>query len=316
MRPESGGFVSGEVAMRDNGLNAASYVAIADLDPDAADAMLTILRQAQVAAYTEPCPPVPGLCLEIRFPSVPCDRLYVDASAQERARTLLGDNLPKLRDDGPDSQAGSGVEASPSDRTSPDDRESGGAGDAVTEAAGDSGGEAGGDSDPADHPEPDPDRSRMATFDEERAWADIVAGYDRDLAGGDRPWPALEDVDESLAQPTELAGTDDPGDDRSSSGARDDHAAEGSRGSGGRPPSEERYVPPPPPPLPPLDSVTKVAWLALFGGPAVLLVATVADIYVPAWFALLGVVAFIGGFLALVLRMKGGPPDDDDGAIV
>ncbi len=79
---------------------------------------------------------------------------------------------------------------------------------------------------------------------------------------------------------------------------------------------EERYVPPPPPPLPQLDNVTKLAWLALGGGPALLLVAAVAGLAVPAWLAFLAVLGFVGGFLVLVVRMKGGPPDDEDGAIV
>jgi len=82
---------------------------------------------------------------------------------------------------------------------------------------------------------------------------------------------------------------------------------------GGAQPDDERYVPPPPPPLPRLDPVAKGAWVALCGGPAYLLVATLAGWQLPAWAALLAVIAFIGGFTVVVLRMNDGPPGDDGG---
>jgi hypothetical protein len=37
---------------------------------------------------------------------------------------------------------------------------------------------------------------------------------------------------------------------------------------------------------------------------------------VPSWAAFVAVAAFIGGFVALVLRMGDEPPEDDDGAVV
>lgn len=67
--------------MRGNGLTAASYVAIADLDAGSADAALATLRDAGIAAYVASLPPVaPGAAL---------DRLHVDASAEARARALV-----------------------------------------------------------------------------------------------------------------------------------------------------------------------------------------------------------------------------------
>jgi hypothetical protein len=82
---------------------------------------------------------------------------------------------------------------------------------------------------------------------------------------------------------------------------------------------DEHYVPPPPPPLPHLDPVAKGAWTALFGGPAYLLVASVAGWVVPGWAALGSVAAFIGGFTVVVLRLSDGPADDegpDNGAVL
>jgi hypothetical protein len=82
---------------------------------------------------------------------------------------------------------------------------------------------------------------------------------------------------------------------------------------------EEDFVPPVPPPLPALDPVAKGAWAALFGGPAYLLVATMAGWAVPGWAAFLAVAAFVAGFATLVIRMSDRPPRDsgpDDGAVL
>jgi hypothetical protein len=87
------------------------------------------------------------------------------------------------------------------------------------------------------------------------------------------------------------------------------------------PPAEDddHFVPPVPPPLPKLDSLTKGAWVALFGGPAYLLIAVMLDWQVPGWAAFCAVAAFIGGFATLVVHMGERPPRDsgpDDGAVV
>ena len=82
---------------------------------------------------------------------------------------------------------------------------------------------------------------------------------------------------------------------------------------------EEDFVPPVPPPLPALDPVAKGAWVALFGGPAYLLIATMAGWAVPGWAAFLAVAAFVAGFATLVIRMGDRPPRDsgpDDGAVL
>ncbi len=74
-----------------------------------------------------------------------------------------------------------------------------------------------------------------------------------------------------------------------------------------------------PPPLPSLDPVAKGAWVGLFGGPAYLLIATMAGWAVPGWAAFLAVAAFVAGFATLVIRMGDRPPRDsgpDDGAVL
>jgi len=82
---------------------------------------------------------------------------------------------------------------------------------------------------------------------------------------------------------------------------------------------DDHFVPPVPPPLPRLDPVTKGAWVALFGGPAYLLIAVMVNWQVPGWAAFCAVAAFIGGFATLVVHMGERPPRDsgpDDGAVV
>jgi hypothetical protein len=82
---------------------------------------------------------------------------------------------------------------------------------------------------------------------------------------------------------------------------------------------DEHFVPPPPPPLPHLDSVAKGAWTALFGGPAYLLFTTVMGWEVPGWAALLAVMAFVGGFATVVLRLSDEPSrgsGPDNGAVL
>ncbi|MET9020275.1 hypothetical protein ABZV93_09860 [Actinopolymorpha sp. NPDC004070] len=316
--------------MRDNGLSAPSYVAIADLAPEVADTMLAILAGAEVAAYADPCPPVAEPCREIRLPLTPCDRLYVDEGAQDRAKALLGEQLTRIREG----------EGAPSP-CAPDD---GPLADAAPSGTG-----AGDD----DHRS---DAARMATFDEDRLWAEIVAGYDRILQDAVPRWPAIEDVepeppgrdgsadehgeaddrsagDRSSGEDRRRTGRDEPAvDEKTDSKKADSRRADSDPARDGsweesapaprRPapsasnPPEERFVPPPPPPLPRLDPVTKAAWAAMLGGPALLLLTVFVGGYLPSWTVAFGVLAFFGGFLTLVVRMKGGPPDDDDGAIV
>ena len=84
-------------------------------------------------------------------------------------------------------------------------------------------------------------------------------------------------------------------------------------------PADEHYVPPVPPPLPRLQPVTKLAWIALFGGPLYLLISTAIGSAIPGVYAFLAVAAFVGGFVVIVLRMDNGRPPDsgpDDGAVV
>jgi hypothetical protein len=83
--------------------------------------------------------------------------------------------------------------------------------------------------------------------------------------------------------------------------------------------ADGRYIPPPLPPGPNLDPVAKGAWLALFGGPGYLLLATVLNWQIAGWSALTAVIAFVAGFVVLVVKLGNGPSKrdgPDQGAVV
>ncbi|MEV5409202.1 hypothetical protein AB0K60_10255 [Thermopolyspora sp. NPDC052614] len=142
--------------------------------------------------------------------------------------------------------------------------------------------------------------------DEDEVWRQIVASFNEpaEVSSAGQPWPDRENVPERPA-------------DRRRSEADDPVEEDGEERSPAV--EEEHYVPPPPPPLPKLDLGTKIAWFALFGGPAYLLLAAVFGWPMDGWILFAAVAAFIGGFVALVVRMGDGPPKDsgwDDGAVI
>ncbi|GAA5074255.1 hypothetical protein HNP84_009478 [Thermocatellispora tengchongensis] len=186
--------------------------------------------------------------------------------------------------------------------------------------------------------------------DEDEVWRQIVASFNEPAettASGDQPWPDSENLPAEPARRVVKRPDDDAqappfGDDAQAPPFGDDGRGvrDGRDGRDGRdaPPEDDdafagderardaeaaddddHYVPPPPPPLPKADTSTKIAWLALFGGPAYLLLAALLDWHMQGWALFAAVAAFIGGFVALVVRMGDGPPNDsgwDDGAVV
>jgi hypothetical protein len=139
--------------------------------------------------------------------------------------------------------------------------------------------------------------------DEDEVWRQIVASYNEpaEETSADQPWPERENVPEEPAAPS----ADPPEEARETRHAPSE--------------DDDHYVPPPPPPLPKADAGTRIAWLALFGGPAYLLLAALLSWPMRGWILFAAVAAFIGGFVALVVRMGDKPPKDsgwDDGAVI
>ncbi|WP_240801806.1 hypothetical protein [Streptomyces sp. A1136] len=168
-------------------------------------------------------------------------------------------------------------------------------------------------------------------LDEEAAWAAIVAGYGQEPPDppGSRPFRPIENLmlPEEDVQPEPrpekpLGGsvvfapgvslTPAPG-----PGPRDHTPAE-SRDDDGDGDGGDHFVPPEPE-LPPADTTAKFAWLAVVGGPVLLLLAVLLQWEMTWWLTTLGIGGFLGGFATLVARMAHDDDDEDDpgrGAVV
>ncbi|HEY2078074.1 MAG TPA: hypothetical protein VGH53_17210 [Streptosporangiaceae bacterium] len=159
---------------------------------------------------------------------------------------------------------------------------------------------------------------------DEAAWRDLIARFDgpADLEKDEHPWPSIEDLP-GTALATPSAAEQTPGDSTDPLTAADRadgvlHTADPRNYS---PPEEEdeRYVPVPLPPPAKLDSMAKAAWVAVIGGPAYLLIAGLfLNLTVSPFAAFIAVAAFIGGFVALIVKAgdRSRRDDDDDGAVL
>ena len=184
----------------------------------------------------------------------------------------------------------------------------------------------------SDRGEREPD-DQGARFDEDAAWAAIVAGYGEEPPDppGAKPFKSVEDLalleaetnEPEEAEPEEkrpaapLGGsvTFAPG-----VGPRDYSPPEPAEHDMAEDDDEEgHFVPPEPPPLPEADTTTKFAWLAVLGGPILLLLAVLLGWEMTWWLTTVGIGGVLGGFATLVMRQRRGDEDDDDpgrGAVV
>lgn len=192
-------------------------------------------------------------------------------------------------------------------------------------------------------------------FDEDAAWAAIVAGYGDEPPDppGSKPFKSIEDLAllESDTNGGASGGTDeDRRHEKGENGTKAKQADEPTEDRGDKPakplgssvsfapgvgprdysapePSEDdfdaddegHFVPPEPPPLPAADATAKFAWLGVIGGPVLLLLAVLLGWDMTWWLATLGIGGFLGGFATLVMRMRTDDEDDDDpgrGAVV
>ncbi|MEV7420841.1 hypothetical protein [Streptomyces sp. NPDC089919] len=155
-------------------------------------------------------------------------------------------------------------------------------------------------------------------LDEDAAWAAIVAGYGEEPADppGSRPFKPIEDL--LLPEPEEPPADPAPPKPALGSsvvfapgvgvGPRDHQLAEPSDDDGD---DDEGHFVPPDPGLPEADTTAKFAWLAVVGGPVLLLLAVLLQWDMTWWLTTLGVGGFLGGFATLIARMQSG---DDDGS--
>lgn len=273
---------------RDNGLPGSEWRRLTDLAPPLADHVLEILRDEGIAAYAAPTTGSTGAYLETQAHDRPRDEVFVGLNELDRARDLLDGVLPQLQaeldDDGTTRERGSDV------------------------------------------------ASRVSTDDD--VWAGIIAAYSAPAADPVGRWSATEDAPADTAvEDAPAPEVDAPADDTAPTTPR--RAATGFEGiraevdaereqreaaAAAVPPADDphdHYVPPPPPPIPEGDTVTRLAWAGVIGGPLWIILATIVGWGAGGLSGLLAVLAFVGGFITLVARMGDDRPDDeDDGAVV
>jgi hypothetical protein len=149
---------------------------------------------------------------------------------------------------------------------------------------------------------PAPSPGSVPKLDEDAAWRSIVENYGERVSLGPQEPAAPSTVEpletpefkvfERLAEPLQTPATWE---------------------------DEGHFVPPAPPPLPPVEPRRRLAWIGLFGAPAMMLAAVLFGWGYPTWFSGLLVAGFIGGFGFLVATMPKTRDEDgsgDDGAIV
>ncbi|GAA2918857.1 MULTISPECIES: hypothetical protein [Streptomyces] len=205
----------------------------------------------------------------------------------------------------------------------------------------------------SDREDREPDEQGVP-FDEEAAWAAIVAAYGDEPPDppGAKPFKSIEDL-ALLESPTNDDRVDTAGDAAKpaepegpeAKGAGDKPATPaapatplggsvsfapgvGPRDYSAPEPAEDdfdeddegHFVPPEPPPLPEADVTAKFAWLGVLGGPVLLLLAVVLGWDMTWWLATAGIGGFLGGFATLVMRMRTDDDEDDEdpgrGAVV
>jgi len=242
--------------------------------------------------------------LELQAPIDPAeapwpDRENLRAKAQPGSSSTAGDSGSGGE---PVDSAGSGPgDGRPGDQGPRDESTDG-------QAAGDTGHDPGDEGDTSSGGRPSADRSRVirpAGFKRSDGQAEQAA--EEGMHASQVPAP---DAEEPAA--AGLAGLGDP----TLGGPRDYELDEPSDDDLD---GDDRYIPPPLPPQPGLDPVAKGAWLALFGGPGYLLIATLLSWQIAGWAALTAVIAFVTGFVVLVFRLGDGPSKrdgPDQGAVV
>ncbi|MGP4113090.1 hypothetical protein ACTWP5_19525 [Streptomyces sp. 4N509B] len=176
-------------------------------------------------------------------------------------------------------------------------------------------------------------------IDEEAAWAEIVAGYGEEPADPPGVWPRADETDLTdtvdrgapvqPAQPAHEAGHAGTrgGEPAAAAGDGEETRHEAPAPEGGprdweaaEDEEDDHFVPPEPPPLPETDLTTKLAWVAVIGGPLLLIGVVLLQRDMTWWLATLGIGGFLGGFATLFSRMRDEDddewPDPGSGAVV
>ncbi|NJC69719.1 DUF308 domain-containing protein [Planosporangium thailandense] len=292
----AGGFRRGR---RDNGLSAAEYAAVGDVDPRVGEHLLDVLAGEGIAAYLLPATDLHPVTRTTTLPARPTDRLYADREHLGTAREYLA----RLRaEENADTAVPSAGVTDPS------------TGATATV-------------------------SRDDSVDIDAAWASIVAAYETTVDDPTPPWPEAENIsardlddtdpdlgDRLAADAGELVTRDgaadsgDPARNRPAGSSPDEPTLLDAldRFGADLPDDDEGYTPPPPPPVPRPPAQVVLALVGIVGGLLLFfkpeLLPIDADVA-----QLLGFGALLGGVITLIWRLRPGDEEDDDsddGAVV
>ena len=326
---------SSSAGRRANGLPAAEWGALVDLDPRLSEALLDRLADAGVAGYVEPAGGTADPASRaVLLPKRPMDRLWVDAARAEEARAVVvaevADLTALLAEDTPGATAHGLIQAVPRSAAArvlaPPDLPPG---PEASRVAPDATGPA---ALPAAEPAGPTGLSGLTGLTgsarDDELFRQIIAGYDRSHDSETAPWPDAEDV---LADPAS-----DPAEDpaRGRSLRRRSRAEDGGPAGPAGPaePAEPalpawlepealeddgHYEPPPPPPVPRFTSRTVGSITSIIGGLLLTFAPNVFGLYDSPALGFVGVACFVGGAASLVWSMRDTSGDDPDhGAIV
>jgi hypothetical protein len=81
-----------------NGLDAALWSPLRDVDPRVGEHLLDVLQAAGIAAYLEPSADVAPYTRTVSLPSPPSDRLFVDRAQRREARVLVDQHVAEVVD--------------------------------------------------------------------------------------------------------------------------------------------------------------------------------------------------------------------------
>jgi hypothetical protein len=89
----------------DNGLDAALWSPLSDVDPRIGEHLLDLLHAVGIAAYLEPSADVEPYTRSVTLPSPPSDRLFVDRARRVEARVVVDEHAPSAADAGESARA-------------------------------------------------------------------------------------------------------------------------------------------------------------------------------------------------------------------
>lgn len=306
--------LSGEppAGRRGNGLAAADWGALVDLDPRLSATMLDSLAVAGVAAFVEPARGIDTVSRAVALPHRPLDRLWVDPAHADEARAVVGAEIADLAEllarDEPDSSVAAFVRAVPRSAATrvlaPP----------ALPVAGRRAAEEPPPVLPAAEPDPAAPGPLPGPIDDDEAWRQIVAGWDSPAAPDPVPrWPVTEDAEAPARQDRprrrRTDGTEPDDDVEALPAWLEPEALE----------DDGHYEPPAPPPVPRLHRYTVGAVVCLLLGLVLVFAPNLLGQPATVGLGLVGIVLMVGGAGALVWRMRDAPPHDsgpDDGAVV